>query len=105
MSHDHPSLSQTTQFSASSETNPSDTRSELLTYTRPTIFGHVPVLKRLRELRYRAGLKQIELADRAHLTRTTVIRLEQGNSKAEATTIRKLARALKVSIPELIGDD
>jgi transcriptional regulator with XRE-family HTH domain len=64
----------------------------------------MPVLKRLRELRYRAGLKQTELADRAHVARTTVIRLERGDPNAEPTTIRRLARALKVSIPELIGD-
>ncbi len=76
-----------------------------MAHTQPTIVEHMPVLARLRELRIRAGLTQLELADKARVARTTVVRLERGNPNAEPTTLRRLARALKVSIPELIGDD
>jgi transcriptional regulator with XRE-family HTH domain len=74
------------------------------------MFGQMPVLGRLRELRIRAGLTQAELADKARVARTTVIRLERGNPNAEPTTLRRLARALstpqhRVTIDEMIGDE
>lgn len=53
-------------------------------------------LTRLRELRVRAGLTQIDLADRSAVARTTISRLEGGNPNASPTTLRKLARALRV---------
>jgi transcriptional regulator with XRE-family HTH domain len=69
----------------------------------------MPVLARLRELRIRAGLTQVELADKARVARTTVIRLERGNPEGRPTTLRQLARALstpghRVTIDEMIGD-
>lgn len=64
----------------------------------------MPVLGRLRDLRIRAGLTQIELADRAGVSRTTVIRLEQGDPNVRPPTLRKLARALHVKTNELFGD-
>jgi len=69
----------------------------------------MPVLRRLRELRIRAGLTQLELAEKAHVARTTVVRLEGGNPEARPTTLRQLARALstpghRVTIDEMIGD-
>lgn len=53
-------------------------------------------LTRLRELRVRAGLTQIDLADRSAVARTTIIRLEAGDPNPTPTTVRKLARALRV---------
>jgi transcriptional regulator with XRE-family HTH domain len=50
--------------------------------------------ERLKDLRFRAGLTQQELADRAGVTQTTVARIERNAVQPEVTTIRKLARAL-----------
>ena len=58
----------------------------------------------LRNARYRAGLTQQELADKAGTTQTTVARIERDAVEPEITTIRKLAEALDVSIGKLLGD-
>ncbi len=50
--------------------------------------------ERLKDLRFRAGLTQQELADRAGVTQTTVARIERDAVQPEVTTIRKLAQAL-----------
>jgi transcriptional regulator with XRE-family HTH domain len=50
--------------------------------------------ERLKDLRFRAGLTQQELADRAGVTQTTVARIERNAVQPEVTTIRKLAQAL-----------
>jgi transcriptional regulator with XRE-family HTH domain len=57
-------------------------------------------LPRLREWRVRRALEQGELAEKARLARYTVIRLESGE-RAAMSTIRRLARALKVD-PEAL---
>jgi transcriptional regulator with XRE-family HTH domain len=62
----------------------------------------VPV-PQLETLRKRAGLSQEELAGRAGLTRTTIVRLEQGGI-ARYQTIEKLAVALKVTRERLIRE-
>ncbi len=56
----------------------------------------VPRLVRLRELRMRAAMTQIDLAERSGVARTTIIRLEGGEPNPLPSTVRKLARALKV---------
>ena len=61
------------------------------------------VLHRLREYRERNALSQDELATRAGVTRTTVVRLEQRKTGAQPGTLRKLARALSVKPEELLG--
>jgi len=58
----------------------------------------VPGLRRRRLL---AALTQAQLAERAGLKRLTITRLESG-SKAQATTVRKLADALGCSPAELV---
>jgi transcriptional regulator with XRE-family HTH domain len=58
----------------------------------------------LRNARYRAGLTQQELADKAGVTQTTVARIERDAVQPEITTIRRLAAALDVRIAELLGD-
>jgi len=74
---------------------------ELWTGTDSTNVGHVPPLSRLRDLRKRAALSQADLADKAHVARTTIIRLEQGDPNVQPSTLRKLSRALKVKPTEL----
>lgn len=69
--------------------------------THLTTVGPVPKLARLQELRLRAAMTQVDLAVRAGLTRTTISRLEMGDPNAYPSTIKKLARALKVKPHEL----
>jgi transcriptional regulator with XRE-family HTH domain len=59
-------------------------------------------LSRLRDLRFRAGMSQLDLAIRAKVARTTIIRLEAGEPNVLPSTLRKLARALRVKPHELI---
>jgi transcriptional regulator with XRE-family HTH domain len=49
---------------------------------------------RLRRLRLRDGLSQRDLAERAGLTQSTVLRLENEQVAPRPSTVRKLARAL-----------
>jgi len=56
----------------------------------------------LKDARYRAGLTQQELADKAGLTQTTVARIERDAVEPEVRTLRKLAAALGVSISDLL---
>ncbi len=58
--------------------------------------------ERLKDLRFRAGLTQQELADRASTTQTTVTRIERDAVEPEVTTIRKLAQALGVTPGDLL---
>ena len=59
---------------------------------------------RLRELRVRRVLTQQELADRARVARSTVLKLEAADHPARPSTIRALARALGVKADELLID-
>jgi DNA-binding XRE family transcriptional regulator len=61
----------------------------------------MPRLTRLRALRLRAALTQADLAERAGVARTTIVRLEQGDPNVLPTTLRKLARALRVKPTDL----
>jgi transcriptional regulator with XRE-family HTH domain len=64
----------------------------------------VHIGENLKRARFRAGLTQQELADKAGTTQTTVARIERDAVEPEVTTIRKLATALDVRIAELLGD-
>jgi transcriptional regulator with XRE-family HTH domain len=56
--------------------------------------GVVYIGEKLKDLRFRAGLTQQELADKAGTTQTTVARIERDAVQPEVTTIRRLATAL-----------
>jgi DNA-binding XRE family transcriptional regulator len=60
-------------------------------------------LTRLREHRKRRGLTQIELAKISDVGRATIAALEAGKRGAYRSTVRKLAKALKVKPHELEG--
>ena len=63
----------------------------------------MPLGKKLRQLRKLAGLTQEKLARRAGLVPTYVARIEAGTVKSpRIETRRKLAKALGVSITELL---
>lgn len=77
---------------------------EPLTSFDPSIVEQMPRLSRLRDLRLRAAMTQAELAERAGVARTTIVRLEQGDPNVLPTTLRKLARALRVRPTDLWED-
>ncbi len=58
--------------------------------------------KRLKQLRAERGLTQAALAKRAGVTLSYVGRLEIGRHDPQLSTLRKLAKALKVTVAELI---
>jgi transcriptional regulator with XRE-family HTH domain len=62
-------------------------------------------LTRLRELRQRAFLTQVELGEKAGISEATINRLEQGKHDARISTVRKLAEVLGVSPAELVGQE
>jgi transcriptional regulator with XRE-family HTH domain len=57
---------------------------------------------KIRKLRKAAGMSQAGLAKRARLTRVYVTRLEAGRQDPSLSTINALARALGVTVAELI---
>jgi transcriptional regulator with XRE-family HTH domain len=59
-------------------------------------------LGRLREHRQRRGLTQIELSKISELSRATIADLEAGKRGAYRSTVKKLARALKVKPRDLM---
>ncbi len=58
-------------------------------------------LNRLVEHRQRRGLTQIELSKISEVSRATIADLEAGKRGAYRSTVRKLAKALKVKPHEL----
>jgi len=58
--------------------------------------------RRIRQLRTAAGLSQGDLAKRARLSRVYVNRLEAGRQDPSLSTINALARALRISVVELL---
>lgn len=62
-------------------------------------------LPELRRLRIRQALSQAELAERAGLSRHTIIAIETGRTGAQYTTIRSLAEALGVEPAALMGPE
>jgi len=64
----------------------------------------VPALTRLRDLRLRAAMSQADLAKRSNVARTTIVRLEQGDPNVLPSTLRKLAKALRVK-PTYLWED
>ena len=59
------------------------------------------LLKRLRQVRERAAMTQGELAQKAGLSRVSVVRIE-GGQPARPSTTRRLARALRVKPSDLM---
>ncbi len=64
----------------------------------------MPLLAKLRRTREGKFLSQEDLAKKAGVSRTTVIRLESGDVSATFQTTRKLAEALGVKPEELVGE-
>jgi transcriptional regulator with XRE-family HTH domain len=64
-----------------------------------------PLKDRLREERRRAALTQGELADKAGVGITTIVRIEKGEiTEPRVSTLRKLAQALGLEARDLLTD-
>lgn len=57
---------------------------------------------RLREVREGLGVTQVELHERSGVSRTTISSIENGK-RGNASTVRKLAKALEVPVTEITG--
>jgi XRE family transcriptional regulator, regulator of sulfur utilization len=58
--------------------------------------------RRLKALREDRGMSRSELADAAHITREYVRRLEAGLQDPTVGALRRIARALRVPVTELV---
>ena len=58
----------------------------------------------LRSIRERKGVSLRALAKQAHVGVATLARMEAGIWDPRLTTLQKLAKALKVTVAELIGE-
>lgn len=55
----------------------------------------------IRQLRNKRGLSQEDLAHAAGVTTGTISAIERGNSNPTWGTVKSIAKALEVSVPEL----
>jgi transcriptional regulator with XRE-family HTH domain len=60
--------------------------------------------EKLREVRTRRLLTQMELAERSDVNPTTIVRVERNQVEPHFRTIRKLAKVLDVDPTELLGE-
>jgi len=62
-----------------------------------------PLSKNLKKLREQKGLSQDRLAKLADVANNTIIKIEQGENKNPTLdTLKKMAKALEVSVDDLI---
>ncbi len=64
--------------------------------------GHKRLAMRIKRLRAQRGATQEELAKKTGLTRVHIARLEAGQHDPTLSTLQKLAKALKVKLPDLL---
>lgn len=62
------------------------------------------VADRIKHARRSAGLSQVEAAGKAGMAASQLARYETGENEPQIATLRRLAKALEVSISELIGE-
>ena len=63
-----------------------------------------PLPKQLKRLRATRGLSQEALARKAHLSRGYLARIELGRHDPTLSVLRKLVKALKVRVGDLVGE-
>ena len=61
-------------------------------------------VKKLKALRAQQGLSQRALAKRSKITNVTIARIETGVYDPRLSTLRRLAKALKVKVGDLVDD-
>ncbi len=59
---------------------------------------------KLKEVRTRRLLTQVELAKKAEVNHSTIVNVERNQQEPHFRTIRKLAKALDVDPTELLGE-
>ena len=63
-----------------------------------------PLPKNLKKIREKKGLSQDRLAKLADVANNTIIKIEQGeNANPTLDTLKKIAKALEVSVDDLIN--
>jgi len=65
--------------------------------------GHLNLATSIRSLRLRSGLSQRQLAGRMAVPRTYVSKIENEKATPTLSSLERLARALEVSVPELLS--
>src|SRR5260370_9812037 len=65
--------------------------------------GHLNLATSIRSLRLRSGLSQRQLAGRMPVPRTYVSKLQNEKSTPTLSSLDRLARALDVTVPELLS--
>lgn len=63
---------------------------------------HKRFIMRLKKFRHDRGMTQEALAEKAGISRVFVARLETGKQDPTLTTLKNLAKALKVKVGELV---
>ena len=63
------------------------------------------VAQKIREARKRKGITQAELSKRTEVHRNTIINYETGRRDPRVKDLKKIAKALNVSLVELIGQE
>ncbi len=64
--------------------------------------GHLNLANSIRSLRLRSGLSQRQLAGRMAVPRTYVSKIENEKATPTLSSLERLARALEVSVPDLL---
>lgn len=64
--------------------------------------GHLNLANSIRSLRLRSGLSQRQLAGRMSVPRTYVSKIENEKATPTLSSLERLARALEVTIPDLL---
>ena len=62
------------------------------------------VAQKIREARKREGITQAELSKQIEVSRNTIVNFETGRRDPRVKDLRKIAKALNVSVAELISD-
>jgi transcriptional regulator with XRE-family HTH domain len=65
--------------------------------------GHLNLATSIRSLRLRSGLSQRQLAGRMAVPRTYVSKIENEKATPTLSSLERLARALEVTVPELLS--
>jgi transcriptional regulator with XRE-family HTH domain len=65
--------------------------------------GHLQLASSIRSLRHRNGLSQRQLAMRMNVPRTYVSKIENEKATPTLSSLERLARALEVTVPELLN--
>jgi transcriptional regulator with XRE-family HTH domain len=66
---------------------------------------HIQIALAIRSLRHRSGLSQRQLAGRMQVPRTYVSKIENEKATPTLSSLARLARALEVTIPDLLRGD